>query len=102
SDPAFLPGITASFQALGFATDGGDRGLPINIEEFPLGAIDGQAKVEKLLEDYSDAVAGVFIEKPGPNEQGVFHTSSGKAKDSQSVAHLHLLAEALNASDCVT
>jgi hypothetical protein len=72
------------------------------LASFPLGAENGKLKVDELLAEYPDAVAGLFIEKPGPNDRGVFHTSSGKATASDGVAHLHLLAEALTASDRVT
>ncbi|WP_457093575.1 glutamate cyclase domain-containing protein [Microvirga sp. P5_D2] len=95
SDQAFLPGIVASFRAVALPIDESEEGDGVRVEDFPLGANAGKAKVEALLATYPDAVAGVFIEKPGPNSRGVFHTSSGKAKNSESVAHLHLLAEVL-------
>jgi len=96
SDEAFLPGIVAAFEALGL---GGplDSSGAVHIEVFPLGAEEGAHKVEALLRAYPDAAGGIFIEKPGPNDRGVFHTSAGKSKDPASVAHLHLLAEALAA-----
>ena len=99
SDQAFLPGIVASFEAVGFAlgSSGDFRVVP-----FPLGEQNGKLKVDELLAEYPDAVAGIFIEKPGPNDRGIFHTSGGKAKASDSVAHLHLLAEALTAQGRVT
>ncbi len=94
SDEAFLPGIVAAFEALGLdgRQDGGVR-----VEAFPLGAEEGARKADALLAEYPDAAGGVFIEKPGPNDRGVFHTSAGKPKDPAGVAHLHLLAEALAA-----
>lgn len=99
SDEAFLPGIVASFEAVGLAEPTSER---FHVHGFALGAEAGQRHVESLLADYPDAVAGVFIEKPGPNDRGVFHTSAGKPKDPESVAHLHLLAEALKAQGRVT
>lgn len=102
SDPAFLPGIVASFEALALPLGGDGKGEGVHVVEFPLGERAGREKIASLLSTYADAVAGVFIEKPGPNDRGVFHTSSGKSKDPESVAHLHLLAEALRGRGKVT
>lgn len=95
SDAAFLPGIVAAFEAVGLPVAPGLAGDGIRVEPFPLGAGAGERAVEELLSQRRDAAAGIFIEKPGPNDRGVFHTSGGKPKDPDSVAHLHLLAEAL-------
>ncbi|MGB3069216.1 MAG: glutamate cyclase domain-containing protein [Ottowia sp.] len=102
SDPAFLPGVVASFDAVGLTTDANGHGDRMRVQEWPLGRAAGQRATELLLARYPDLSAGIFIEKPGPNSRGVFHTSSGKAKDSESVAHLHVLAEALAASKRMT
>lgn len=102
SDKAFMPGIVASFRALGLSVSRDGDEDTIHVVDFPLGGEAGQDMVERLLDTYPDAVAGVFIEKPGPNNRGVFHTSSGKPKDANSVAHLHLLAEALRVAGKVT
>ena len=102
SDPAFLPGVVASFDAIGLTTDAEGRGDRVEAFAWPLGAQAGRTATGKLLATAEDLAAGIFIEKPGPNDRGVFHTSGGKAKDPESVAHLHLLAEALAARRRVT
>ena len=102
SDPAFLPGVVASFDAIGLATDAQGHGDRMQAFAWPLGAQAGRDATERLLAAAPDLSAGIFIEKPGPNDRGVFHTSGGKAKDPASVAHLHLLAEALAARQRVT
>lgn len=102
SDPAFLPGVVASFGAVGLETDAAGSGERIRVQAWPLGAEAGRHAYEALLAEHPSLSAGIFIEKPGPNDRGVFHTSSGKPKDPDSVAHLHLLAEALTARQRVT
>lgn len=102
SDKAFLPGITAAFEAVGLSTAQDTACQRVRVEPFPLGADAGERAIEKLLSERPDAAAGIFIEKPGPNDRGVFHTSGGKPKDPDSVAHLHLLTEALTARGCAT
>lgn len=102
ADAAFLPGIVAAFNAYGFGIGADGAGQGIRCEAFPLGAQAGQAKVRDLTARHPDAAGGVFIEKPGPNRAGVFHNSAGKPKDPDTVAHLHLLAEALNDAGAVT
>lgn len=102
SDAAFLPGIVASFEAVGLPVNGRGKDCGVFAAAFPLGPEEGRLTAEKLLREYPDAAAGIFIEKPGPNDRGVFHTSSGKPKDPASVAHLHLLAEGLAAKGLVT
>ncbi len=102
SDAAFLPGIVAAFVEIGFAVGADGVGDRIRVEAFPLGAAAGRRAVRDLLARYPDVVAAVFVEKPGPNDRGVFHTSAGRAKNGESVAHLHLLAEALAADRRVT
>lgn len=97
SDEAFMPGIIGSFDALGMMED--DQ---LQFEAFPLGAEAGYRKTCQLMIRNPNASAGIFIEKPGPNEHGVFHTSAGKPKDPESVAHLHLLAEALTKNGRIT
>jgi hypothetical protein len=102
SDPAFLPAIVASFQAVGLVTAAAGPGTQVSVFEWPLGPEAGHSAVEMLLAKEPNLAAGIFIEKPGPNAQGVFHTSGGKPKDPRSVAHVHLLAEALTARQRVT
>lgn len=97
SDDAFLPGIVAAFEAVGLSPGDG-----LHAETFPLGAPAGQEAARDLMTRFPHAAAGVFIEKPGPNDRGVFHTSSGKPKKPETVAHLHLLAERLTALGKVT
>lgn len=97
SDEAFLPGIAASFEAVGLSF-----GKGLHVEAFPLGAPAGAAAADDLMARFPHASAGIFIEKPGPNDRGVFHTSGGKPKNPDSVAHLHLLAERLTAAGKVT
>lgn len=102
SDPAFLPGVVGSFDAVGLTTNAEGYGERMQVQEWPLGAQAGRSATEMLLARHPDLSAGIFIEKPGPNAKGVFHTSSGKSKDPESVAHLHVLAEALTARKRVT
>lgn len=98
SDPEFLPGVVASFEAVGLS-GGTDR---VAFQEWPLGEEAGRKATSDLLAKYKDLSAAVFIEKPGPNDRGVFHTSGGKPKKPESVAHLHLLAEALHSQKLAT
>ncbi|WP_313348315.1 glutamate cyclase domain-containing protein [Paracoccus sp. (in: a-proteobacteria)] len=102
AESAFLPGIVASFNAYGFMIGADGKGAGIGCEVFPHGAAAGQAKVAELMARYPDAVGGIFIEKPGPNSAGGFHNSAGKPKDPDTVAHLHLLADALNTAGAAT
>lgn len=102
SDPAFLPGVVASFAAIGLSSDESGSGDRFEVQEWPLGVQAGRQATAALLEKYPDLSAGIFIEKPGPNDRGVFHTSGGKPKDPEMVSHLHLLAEALTERQRVT
>ncbi|WP_454690360.1 glutamate cyclase domain-containing protein [Achromobacter aloeverae] len=101
SEARFLPGIAAAVRAAGTPLleesawrrrDNAALVLP-----FPTGAAAAGPFIDGLLRRLPDPAAGFFIEKPGPNAQGVFHNSSGKPKDSEWVAHAHLLADALRA-----
>ncbi|QIL79297.1 DUF4392 domain-containing protein [Diaphorobacter sp. HDW4A] len=102
TDPAFLPGVVASFDAVGLKVDAQGATERLRIESWPLGAAAGENATLALLERYPDLSVAIFIEKPGPNDRGIFHTSGGKPKNPDSVAHLHLLADALNARRRVT
>jgi len=106
SEERFLPGIAASVQA---------GGTPLLEEEswrqrsnaalvlpFPTGAQAAGPFIRELLEKLPNVAAGFFIEKPGPNTKGVFHNSSGKPKDSDWVAHAHLLVQALRERNALT
>jgi hypothetical protein len=106
SEERFLPGIAASVQA---------GGTPLLSEDswrqrtnaaialpFPTGALAAGPFIQDLLDRLPDVAAGFFIEKPGPNAKGVFHNSSGKPKDSDWVAHAHLLANALSTRGALT
>jgi len=106
SEERFLPGVQASVQA---------GGTPLLLEDawrqranaawclpFPTGAAAAGPFVQDLLQRLPDLSAAFFIEKPGPNLKGVFHNSSGKAKDSDWVAHAHVLADALRQRGVLT
>jgi hypothetical protein len=95
SENRFLPGIQAAIQA---------GGSPLLSEEawqernngtlllaFPEGAAAAPQFVEQLINRIHGISAAFFIEKPGPNAIGIFHNSSGKPKDSDWVAHAHVL-----------
>ncbi|WP_158219233.1 MULTISPECIES: glutamate cyclase domain-containing protein [unclassified Achromobacter] len=101
SEARFLPGIAASVRAGGTPLldeaawrrrDNAALVLP-----FPTGAAAAGPFIDGLMERLPSLAAGFFIEKPGPNALGVFHNSSGKPKDSEWVAHAHLLVPALHA-----
>lgn len=106
SEERFLPGVAAAVQAGGapllpeqswLRRTNGVLALP-----FPTGAQAAGPFIEDLLAKLPDVFAGFFIEKPGPNISGVFHNSSGKPKDSDWVAHAHLLADALRERGALT
>lgn len=106
SEARFLPGIAASVRAAGTPlldeaawAQRGNAALPL---EFPTGAEAAGPFIEDLLGWLPDLRAAFFIEKPGPNANGVFHNSSGKPKDGDWVAHAHRLAEALRARGVLT
>ena len=106
SEERFLPGVAAAVQA---------AGTPLLQEQswlqrtnaalalaFPTGAQGAGPFIQDLLKKLPNVVAGFFIEKPGPNIEGVFHNSSGKPKDGDWVAHAHLLVDALRARGALT
>jgi len=106
SEARFLPGVAASVQGCG---------TPILQEEswrqrrnaalmlpFPTGSDAAIPFIDDLLARLPNVAAGIFIEKPGPNQLGVFHNSSGKPKDEDWVAHAHQLVNALRARQLPT
>ncbi|MBO1114272.1 glutamate cyclase domain-containing protein [Bordetella petrii] len=106
SEAQFLPGIQASIQA---------GGTPLLAENswrqrsnaawclpFPAGNAAAGPFVQQLLQQLPDLSGAFFVEKPGPNLKGVFHNSSGKAKDPDWVAHAHVLAQALRQRGVLT
>ncbi|MFC4278053.1 glutamate cyclase domain-containing protein [Achromobacter aloeverae] len=101
SEARFLPGIAASVRAGGTPLldepAWRERANAALMLPFPTGAAAAGPFIDDLLRRLPDIAAGFFIEKPGPNTQGVFHNSSGKPKDSDWVAHAHLLAAGLRA-----
>jgi hypothetical protein len=106
SEERFLPGIAAAVQAGGTPLLQEDswrqRGNAALMLPFPTGAQAAGPFIQDLLDRLPGVAAGFFIEKPGPNTKGVFHNSSGKPKDSDWVAHAHLLADALRARGMLT
>ncbi len=96
SEARFLPGVMASVQAAGTPLLERDAWLQrpngALCLEFPTGADAAAPFIDELMADLPDVSAAFFIEKPGPGAAGVFHNSSGKPKDSDWVAHAHLLA----------
>lgn len=98
SEGRFLPGVAASVQAAGvpFLEESAWRqrtNAALGLA-FPTGPDAGRAFVDALLPRLPNPSGIFFIEKPGPNAEGVFHNSSGKPKASDWVAHAHLLAAA--------
>ncbi len=106
SEDRFLPGITASVQA------GGTPLLPeaswrqrtntAMALPFPTSAQAAGPFIQELLDRLPNVVAGFFIEKPGPNANTIFHNSSGKPKDSDWLAHAHLLVRELRERGALT
>lgn len=99
SEDRFLPGIAASVQAAGTpllpeaawrTRDNAALVLP-----FPTGAAAAGPFIDDLLGRLPPLSAAFFVEKPGPNQLGIFHNSSGKPKSPDWVAHAHLLVNAL-------
>ncbi|NYT58604.1 DUF4392 domain-containing protein [Alcaligenaceae bacterium] len=106
SEARFLPGVRASVQA---------AGVPLLQEaawlkrtnaalclEFPTGADAAMPFIDDLMARLPKVSAAFFIEKPGPGREGRFHNSSGKPKDSDWVAHAHLLAGAAREHGALT
>jgi hypothetical protein len=97
SENHFLPAIMASLTAMNIPIAKNSPGPrdPIGAfaSPFPLGPDTADEHVRKLLDQHPKASAAIFIEKPGPNAAGVFHTSGGKPKQSTTVGHVHRLAE---------
>ncbi len=58
---------------------------------FPLGTEAGLAKTEALLREYAPA-AVIFVEKGGPNSEGIFHSILGTGRGPEMMANAHLLA----------
>lgn len=106
SEERFLPGIAAAVQACGTPLlqealwrERGNAALAL---PFPTGSEAARPFIQSLLARLPKVAAGIFIEKPGPNVLGVFHNSSGKPKDSEWVAHAHLLCDALHERGLLT
>ena len=106
SEARFLPGVQASVQA---------AGVPLLHEaawrkrsnaalglEFPTGEDAALPFVDDLMGRLPKVSAVFFIEKPGPGREGKFHNSSGKSKDSDWVAHAHLLADVARRQGALT
>ncbi len=58
---------------------------------FPEGDEGARERSIELIEKFQPK-AIVFIERSGPNEKGIFHTITGKAKPPETVSHVHYLA----------
>lgn len=106
SEERFLSGVAAAVQAGGtpllqeqswLQRTNGALALP-----FPTGEQAAGPFIRDLLAKLPNVAAGFFIEKPGPNVEGVFHNSAGKPKDSDWVAHAHLLVNALRERGALT
>jgi hypothetical protein len=106
SEARFLPGIVAAMQAAGLPLLTEDAWRQRNngtlALDFPTGPNAAEPFVDALFARLPDVSSVFFIEKPGPNALGVFHNSSGKPKDSEWVAHAHLLAEAARERNVLT
>lgn len=71
------------------------------LEILPAGADAGRAFAERILKHF-DPKALVFVEKTGPNDEGVHHSIMGSAKPSDEVGHAHFLADLAAAQDRLT
>ncbi len=58
----------------------------------PLGAAAGQEMAESLFREHKPS-AIVFVEKAGPNANGLFHSLLGTSRSPDTMANAHLLAE---------
>ena len=106
SEERFLPGIRASVQSAGTPVlteaSWAKRSNGAICLAVPTGAVPGGEFIEKLLASRDDWSVAMFVEKPGPGQEGRFHNSSGKEKDADWVAHLHLLAQAARSRGLLT
>lgn len=59
---------------------------------FPLGPDEGRAFAEDLFARF-DPAAVVFVEKAGPNRNGVFHSIMGTGRPAEIMANAHFLEE---------
>lgn len=71
------------------------------IETLPLGREAGEAFAEDILEKYQPA-AVIFIEKTGPNTEGIHHSIMGSAKPENEVGHAYWLADQARARGILT
>jgi len=106
SEERFLPGVAAAVQAGGTPLldepSWRERNNAAWVLPFPTGEKAAKPFIEDLLTRLPNPAAGFFVEKPGPNTKGVFHNSSGKPKDTDWVAHAHLLVHALRERGALT
>ena len=106
SESRFLPGVKSSVRAGGSPLLDEAAWLERNngtlAVAFPEGAAAAPGFIRDLLEQLPSISAAFFIEKPGPNTLGVFHNSSGKPKQSDWVAHAHLLNDRLREEGVLT
>ena len=106
SEKHYLPGIVAAVEAAGVPAleESSWRQRPFGMltVEFPLGRNAAESFVDPFLDRTPEAAVALFVEKPGPNVEGVFHNSSGKPKPPESLGHLNWLAERCRARGIVT
>lgn len=80
SESHFLPAIMASLAAVNILITKNSLGPhdPVSTfaSPFPLGPDEADAHVRRLLDQHPNASVAIFIEKPGPNTAGVFHSAS--------------------------
>jgi hypothetical protein len=106
SEQHYLPGIVASIEAAGVPTleraSWDQRSFGLLPVEFPVGRAAAEAFVDTFLDAMPHTAVALFLEKPGPNVQGVFHNSTGKPKPPESLGHLNWLAERCRTRGIVT
>jgi hypothetical protein len=68
---------------------------------FPLGAAAGERASRELIDKFQPA-AIVFVEKAGPNRNGVFHSIMGTPRSPDTMANAHFLALAAQAGKTLT
>lgn len=96
AEEEYLPPIVAAVQALGVPVlPKGiwvDRALGAVAMAMPRGADSAKQWIDAVEDVFVPSLVA-FVEKPGPNSVGIFHSSLGTAKAGYTVAHAHLIAE---------
>ena len=105
SEARNLPAIVASTLATGLAVLPAEvfatRAACATTEAFELGDQDGPASAQAMLDRHSPA-AVIFVEKGGPNRNGVFHTITGSGRGRDLMASADALAEAARDAGILT